>query len=110
YDEGMYPSGSANGKVVEANPQYASRGLELREHACGDISEPVRVPLDLSEGEQLVSAQAVFKTADNEVDLSQTIILHVEQNSAYVEFLPPKLKCEQGYQKGDQRAAQHAAE
>ena len=27
YDEAMYPSGAANGKVVELNPDYASRGL-----------------------------------------------------------------------------------
>ncbi len=39
YDEAMYPSGSAHGMVVngsgslgvEANPEYASRGLEMRE-------------------------------------------------------------------------------
>jgi hypothetical protein len=29
YDEGMYPSGSANGQVVRANPAHASRGLRL---------------------------------------------------------------------------------
>lgn len=29
YDEGMYPSGSAHGKVAEANPEYASRGIHL---------------------------------------------------------------------------------
>lgn len=31
YDEGMYPSGSAHGKVVEANPEYASKGIHLVE-------------------------------------------------------------------------------
>lgn len=29
YDEGMYPSGSAKGKVVAANPNFASLGLAL---------------------------------------------------------------------------------
>lgn len=29
YDEGMYPSGSAHGRVVEADPEYASRGIHL---------------------------------------------------------------------------------
>ena len=29
YDEGMYPSGSACGQVVAANPDYASRGIDL---------------------------------------------------------------------------------
>ena len=27
YDEGMYPSGSAHGMVVEANPDFKSRGI-----------------------------------------------------------------------------------
>lgn len=30
YDEGMYPSGSANGQVVKENPRFASRGITLR--------------------------------------------------------------------------------
>lgn len=29
YDEGMYPSGSAHGMVVEENPEYASKGIIL---------------------------------------------------------------------------------
>lgn len=29
YDEGMYPSGSANGQVVQGHPDYASRGIAL---------------------------------------------------------------------------------
>ncbi len=33
YDEGMYPSGSAHGKVVEANPEYAAKGLFLAEES-----------------------------------------------------------------------------
>ncbi len=31
YDEGMYPSGSAHGMVVQANPEYASKGIILLE-------------------------------------------------------------------------------
>lgn len=30
YDEGMYPSGAANGKVVQRNPQFASKGLQQK--------------------------------------------------------------------------------
>lgn len=29
YDEGMYPSGSAHGMVVEASPDYASKGIKI---------------------------------------------------------------------------------
>jgi hypothetical protein len=30
YDEGMYPSGSAHGQVVEGHPEFRARGLEMR--------------------------------------------------------------------------------
>ena len=29
YDEGMYPSGSAHGKVVAENPEYAAKGITI---------------------------------------------------------------------------------
>ena len=32
YDEGAYPSGSAQGRVVRDHPEYAARGLQLVEH------------------------------------------------------------------------------
>lgn len=68
YDEAMYPSGSAQGKVVEGNPEYASRGLKMAEFGCG---EPIRLDggsgrsgetggsAVLGPGDRLVSAQAV---------------------------------------------------
>ena len=31
YDEGMYPSGSAHGMIVEKHPEYASRGIRCEE-------------------------------------------------------------------------------
>lgn len=38
YDEGMYPSGSAHGMVVAANPEFASKGIILADGPChGDI-------------------------------------------------------------------------
>ncbi|MFQ6040276.1 MAG: glycosyl hydrolase [Candidatus Poribacteria bacterium] len=30
YDEGMYPSGSAHGQVVQGHPEFLARGLEMR--------------------------------------------------------------------------------
>lgn len=35
YDEGMYPSGSAHGLVVQENPAFASRGITLASEAAG---------------------------------------------------------------------------
>lgn len=49
YDEGMYPSGSAHGKVVEANPDYASKGIHLldKEQAAHPAeTEQIVVALD----------------------------------------------------------------
>lgn len=56
YDEAMYPSGSANGRVVKEHPAYASRGLEMVELQT-DAQGKVRIPLE--KGERLVSAQVV---------------------------------------------------
>lgn len=39
YDEGMYPSGSAHGKVVEADPEFASKGIHL---VAAEKAEEVR--------------------------------------------------------------------
>ena len=58
YDEGMYPSGSAHGMVVEDNPQYASRGLEMREYKSSDLRGGLP---KLKPWEKLVSLQEVRK-------------------------------------------------
>ncbi len=39
YDEGMYPSGSAHGKVVGSNPEFATKGLAV---AHKDVSGPAQ--------------------------------------------------------------------
>lgn len=36
YDEGMYPSGSSSGQVVERNPRHAARGLAKIDLAAGE--------------------------------------------------------------------------
>src|SRR5690606_17492953 len=81
YDEGMYPSGSACGMVVQHNPEYASRALQLREYACGEENETFKLTIELSQGEKLVSAQAVCKLAEQEITMERTIVLKLEQGS-----------------------------
>src|SRR5690625_5863442 len=72
YDEAMYPSGSAKGKVVKANPEYASRGLKMLEFPCeGETT----ITIPLAEGEQLVSVQAVEKQGENQIVYENTQIL-----------------------------------
>jgi len=39
YDEGMYPSGSAHGEVVEGHPEFLARGLEMRKIEPSDELE-----------------------------------------------------------------------
>lgn len=90
YDEGMYPSGSACGKVVERNPEYASRGLRMEEYPCaaygGDGT--LRIPIALSSGESLVSALAVRKLSDTEIEAASALVLECEQNGG-ASFMPP---------------------
>ncbi|MHA6483452.1 glycosylhydrolase-like jelly roll fold domain-containing protein [Paenibacillus sp. strain BS8-2] len=86
YDEGMYPSGSACGLVVKQNPEYASRGLMLREFTCAAHSGECEIPVALSMGESIVSAQAVRKLSDGAIDPESTIILDVEDD--VVRFTP----------------------
>src|SRR5690606_34127959 len=86
YDEGMYPSGSACGLVVKHNPEYASRGLELREYPCSGSSE-VELTLELAEDEELVSVQVVRKLSEQKIDSDQVILLDVEQGR--VRITPP---------------------
>lgn len=53
YDEGMYPSGSAHGMVVAANPDYASKGIRIvvRE---SDIPAEGKVITQFADGTYLV--------------------------------------------------------
>ncbi len=58
YDEGMYPSGSAHGMVVEADPEYASKGIILLEKEAAEeklAKEPsAQVIAELAGGRKIV--------------------------------------------------------
>lgn len=58
YDEGMYPSGSAHGMVVEADPEYASKGIILLDREAAEeklAKEPsAQMIVELSEGRKIV--------------------------------------------------------
>ncbi len=58
YDEGMYPSGSAHGMVVAANPEYASRGIILLDREAAEerlAQEPsAQVIAELSDGRKIL--------------------------------------------------------
>jgi hypothetical protein len=70
FDEWMYPSGIAGGKVVSGDPELANHVIEART-AEPAINEPFRlvVPGGLGAGESLVSVVAFRKGADP-VDLA----------------------------------------
>lgn len=86
YDEGMYPSGSANGQVVKENPQYASRGLKMVEYPCTQGRENV-ISEELSDGEELVSVQAVEKKSATSINIESIILLDSPEGK--VSFTPP---------------------
>ena len=58
YDEGMYPSGSAHGMVVESNPEFASKGIILldEEKAKAKLAaeKSAKVIAELSDGRKIV--------------------------------------------------------
>lgn len=58
YDEGMYPSGSAHGMVVEANPEFASKGIILldaeRAEAKLAAEESAQVIAELDRGRKII--------------------------------------------------------
>lgn len=85
YDEAMYPSGSANGKVVKANPKYASRGLKMSEYPCdARISEVV---LAIEKNENVVSVQAVKKQSESAIYDHETQLLEVKDRK--IQFICP---------------------
>lgn len=86
YDEGMYPSGSANGEIVRRRPDYASRGLVMLEQLVKD-TRAWTIPLE--EGDRIVSVQAVRKTGPNvdQMDHSSTRLITAADRT--VSFNPP---------------------
>lgn len=65
YDEGMYPSGSAHGMVVESNPKYGSRGLKMIEHEWKDAGE---IAIVLQEDEILTAVLAARKRDQGSIE------------------------------------------
>lgn len=65
YDEGMYPSGSAHGKVVEGRPDLASQGLRMEEE---QVSGPrtVEIGVQLGDQETLVAVVLMQKLEGSE--------------------------------------------
>ncbi|MBN2312467.1 MAG: hypothetical protein JXM79_00970 [Sedimentisphaerales bacterium] len=69
YDEGMYPSGSSSGQVIEANPAFRTRGLfaiDLDETEPGTTQYDIRIGAnsepELTQGQNLV---AIVKRKQN---------------------------------------------
>ncbi|NOU97206.1 hypothetical protein GC093_28850 [Paenibacillus sp. LMG 31456] len=85
YDEGMYPSGAANGLVVKANPEYASRGLQMVEYPCSGLTN---ISFTLPPGDKVISVQAVRKRSVNEIDLDHVQVIE-DYDSGGVTFRQP---------------------
>ncbi|WP_426452853.1 glycosylhydrolase-like jelly roll fold domain-containing protein [Paenibacillus sp. S-38] len=89
YDEGMYPSGAANGLVVKRNPDFASRGLQMTEYPCAEEGS-TRIKLSVSPGERIIAALAVRRISEKEIDPSATLQLQpAASDGETVEFTPP---------------------
>lgn len=82
YDEGMYPSGSAHGKVVENNPEYAARGLRMTMHPANSVTQ---MKEEVEEYEEIIFAAALKVTKDMEIDPNSVIPLEVENHTVSFE-------------------------
>lgn len=71
YDEGMYPSGSAHGMVVQENPAYAARGLCLRTPGGA-----------LEEGDRVLARIALVRSGDGFIPGSARVLEPEEAPSA----------------------------
>ena len=58
YDEGMYPSGSAHGKVAEADPEYAAKGIIPLD------AEAAKAKLAAEKGAQTVAERRTLPSLD----------------------------------------------
>lgn len=82
YDEGMYPSGSAHGKVVENNPEFAARGLRMSLH---QVNGTTQIEESLEEYEEIVLAVAAKFIGEKEIDPTSITPLEVKNNSVSFE-------------------------
>ncbi|MCY9668095.1 hypothetical protein M5X11_24750 [Paenibacillus alginolyticus] len=88
YDEGMYPSGAANGLVVKRNTEFASRGLRMAEYPCTGQA-PVEIKLTLSPGDRIISVQAVRKKSEKEIEPGESFLI-LDSSEDGVRFTPPR--------------------
>jgi hypothetical protein len=88
YDEGMYPSGAANGLVVKRNPELASRGLQMVEYPCTGQA-PTEIKLIRSPSDRIISVQAVCKKSEKEIVTGESVII-LDSSGDSVRFTPPQ--------------------
>ena len=62
YDEGCFPSGSACGLVVKENPAFAARGIVTSSKPIPAGAQFIRVPLDATLQEKLLTVVVARKT------------------------------------------------
>ncbi|UOQ47037.1 hypothetical protein MUN88_13190 [Gracilibacillus caseinilyticus] len=72
YDEAMYPSGAANGKVVEQEPRFASRGLKVQE--MNDWDQSIEIPLESDD--RVVAVYLALKNESEGYDVDHTTCLY----------------------------------
>ncbi|QKS69754.1 hypothetical protein FLK61_23450 [Paenalkalicoccus suaedae] len=80
YDEGMYPSGSANGEVVRQNQSFASKGIAYIEQNCKQGMNVLKP--ELQEGEELLFVGVIPQRITNDVK-NVSILIPEEGDGAY---------------------------
>lgn len=70
YDEAMYPSGSAHGRVVKSNPAFAAQGLAMH---CEDVTGPKETKMPESSGRFV--ATVIVRQKDQQLDLDRAQVI-----------------------------------
>ena len=84
YDEGMYPSGSAHGKVAQSNPAFAACGLAMESM---DIQGPATIPVTPPAGADVVAMVLGKRTGEKET-LDGESLRAIDVSSAKLEVPP----------------------
>jgi hypothetical protein len=89
YDEGSYPSGSAQGRVVAENPAYASRCLIALHHSVvGPATGYWRPNPGRAQDDRLLCVVAARETAPDQLDPASFVLLPIAEHELVRYELP----------------------
>lgn len=81
YDEGMYPSGSAHGRVVQSNRSFAAQGLAVQTQR---VDGPTTIRPDVATKGRLVARVLIQPGEGNSYRLETARVIHAEKQTTEI--------------------------